>query len=1019
MKEKLFLNKTTNKIIGAFLFFFFLSVTVSAQCLADAAAIEITGTGATDIEICAGDGVGDPIDVTVVGTGVGANSGWVITDNATGTILGLPAAPPFDLDGAGDGVCDIWYIRYEDGLTGLMTGQNVSGLVGCYDLSNAISVTRNDPDAAAIEITGSGTTSIDICAGDGVGDPIDVTVVGTGVGANSGWVITDNATGTILALPPAPPFDLDGAGDGVCDIWYIRYEDGLTGLMTGQNISGLVGCYDLSNAISVTRNDPDAAAIEITGSGATSIDICAGDGVGDPIDVTVVGTGVGANSGWVITDNATGTILGLPAAPPFDLDGAGDGVCDIWYIRYEDGLTGLMTGQNVSGLTGCFDLSNAISVTRNDPDAAAIEITGTGATDIEICAGDGVGDPIDVTVVGTGVGANSGWVITDNATGTILGLPAAPPFDLDGAGDGVCDIWYIRYEDGLTGLMTGQNVSGLVGCYDLSNSISVTRNDPDAAAIEITGTGATDIEICAGDGVGDPIDVTVVGTGVGANSGWVITDNATGTILGLPAAPPFDLEGAGDGVCDIWYIRYEDGLTGLSTGQNVTDLSGCYDLSNPITVNREGVSAAPIFVTGSAGNTEITICAGDGIDNPINITVDGTGVGANNGWVITDEATGTILGLPAAPPFNLEGAGDGVCQIWYIRYAGGLSGLEVGENVADLDGCFDLSNPVTVNRLGVNAGDIEITGSGGATEIDICAGDGVDDPIEVTVLGDGQGSFSGWVITDNVSGAILGLPPGPPFNLEGAGAGVCDIWYIRYESGLMGLNVGENVGDLVGCYDLSNAITVNREGVDGAAIQIAGTVDTEIFICAGDGEADPIDVEVVGAGVGANSGWVITNNATGEILGLPAAPPFDLEGAGAGVCDIWYIRYADGLIGLETGQNVADLDGCFDFSNPITVTRLTGDDCDILSVGEFQNSFEFALFPNPVNNTVSILYLGGQTVDAQVSIYDITGRLVIDSEIITQSEISLDVSALNSGTYLVKIQDNETGGNTTKQLIKR
>ncbi|MBX2827682.1 MAG: T9SS type A sorting domain-containing protein, partial [Flavobacteriaceae bacterium] len=727
---------------------------------------------------------------------------------------------------------------------------------------------------------------------------------------------------------------------------------------------------------------------------------------------------VGANSGWVITDNATGTILALPPAPPFDLEGAGDGVCDIWYIRYEDGLTGLMTGQNVSGLVGCYDLSNPISVTRNDPDAAAIEITGTGQTEVEICAGDGVGDPIDVTVVGTGVGANSGWVITDNATGTILALPPAPPFDLEGAGNGVCDIWYIRYEDGLTGLNTGANVADLVGCFDFSNPISVDRQGVDAAAIEITGTGATSIDICAGDGIGDPIDVTIVGTSVGTNGGWVITDNATGQILALPPAPPFDLEGAGDGVCDIWYIRYEDGLTGLSTGQNVADLMGCYDLSNPISVNREGVDAPPIFITGSPGNTEITICAGDGVGNPINITVDGTGIGDNSGWVITDNATGEILALPPAPPFDLDGAGPGVCDIWYIRYATGLSGLAVGEDVADLEGCFDLSNPVRVNRQGVDAAAIEITGTG-ATEIDICAGDGIDDPIDVTLVGTGEGSFNGWVITDNATGTILGLPAAPPFNLEGAGAGICDIWYIRYESGLIGLNLGENVADLVGCYDLSNPIQVNREGVDGAAIQIAGTTDTEVSICAGDGEADPIEVEIVGTGVGANNGWVITDNATGEILALPPAPPFDLDGAGPGVCDIWYIRYADGLTGLETGLNVADLDGCFDLSNPISVTRLTGDDCDILSTDEFQTTFEFALFPNPANDMVSISFLGGRSVNAEVAVYDITGRLVAQHKFDAQTEVNLDVSSLNSGTYLVQIQDSETGSNTTKQLIKR
>ncbi|WP_299128392.1 hypothetical protein, partial [uncultured Winogradskyella sp.] len=54
-----------------------------STCEADAASIQIVG-GGTEATICANDGVGDPIDVEIVGMGVGANNGWVITDQATG-----------------------------------------------------------------------------------------------------------------------------------------------------------------------------------------------------------------------------------------------------------------------------------------------------------------------------------------------------------------------------------------------------------------------------------------------------------------------------------------------------------------------------------------------------------------------------------------------------------------------------------------------------------------------------------------------------------------------------------------------------------------------------------------------------------------------------------------------------------------------------------------------------------------------------------------------------------------------
>jgi len=52
--------------------------------------------------------------------------------------------------------------------------------------------------------------------------------------------------------------------------------------------------------------------------------------------------------------------------------------------------------------------------------------------------------------------------------------------------------------------------------------------------------------------------------------------------------------------------------------------------------------------------------------------------------------------------------------------------------------------------------------------------DGVGDPINVTVDVDG-GATGAWVITD-AAGIILALPAGPPFDLDGAGAGQCLIW---------------------------------------------------------------------------------------------------------------------------------------------------------------------------------------------------------------------------------------------------
>ena len=147
-----------------------------------------------------------------------------------------------------------------------MAGNNISDFTGCYDLSNPITVIRELPSsctASASDITlADGTTETTIIV-DGIGDPLDVVLTGTSTGPNFGWVITDDAN-NILALPPAPPFDLDPAGPGTCLIWYVRYENDFAGAMAGNNISDLTGCFDLSNPITVVRELPSTGGGDCT-----------------------------------------------------------------------------------------------------------------------------------------------------------------------------------------------------------------------------------------------------------------------------------------------------------------------------------------------------------------------------------------------------------------------------------------------------------------------------------------------------------------------------------------------------------------------------------------------------------------------------------------------------------------------------------------------------------------------------------------------------------------------------------
>jgi len=230
-------------------------------------------------------------------------------------------------------------------------------------------IVGQDPDCnTSCMVTAGVITTTDpttICAGDGIPDPITVSLSGNS-GDNSRWVITDES-GNILGLPISNVINLDGEGFGTCFIWNITYQEGLIGLTNGGNLTNIVGCFELTNPITVIRQDCTPVTCNVTGGVITTMDnttICAGDGIADNISVNLTGN-IGANNQWIVTDEAL-NILELPSSNIFNFDDAGFGTCLIWNVSYTDAISGLIIGQNVNNFTGCFSLSNSIRVIRQD-----------------------------------------------------------------------------------------------------------------------------------------------------------------------------------------------------------------------------------------------------------------------------------------------------------------------------------------------------------------------------------------------------------------------------------------------------------------------------------------------------------------------------------------------------------------------------------------------------------------------------------------------------------------------------
>ena len=904
----------------------------------------LTTTHNQSLTICVDDGFDDLIDVRL-SSAKGDFQGWLITDQ-NGNILALPSGPPFNFEGTGAGICLIWHYSAIGSQPSLSIGQNASALSGCSDLSNSIQVIRetncgiNPCDVIGGSIsTVQGLTELTVCVDDGLNDDVQVLTVG---GRGDRIFLVTDTDGNILATSNTPSFNFEGQGAGVCVIWSLSFTNPVFGIVVGENVAGLQGCYELSNAITVTREVDCAAPVCDVSGGNISIDmsdatVCVDDGLNDNIQVSLVNN-VGSST-WVATDE-DGVILALQAGSTFNFEGRGAGRCQIWHLSTFGDIEGAEIGQRVTDITGCFSLSNSITIIRQvncgvepcDVEGGNI-MTTDGLTQLTLCVDDSMSDMVSAVVSGnTG---SSTWIVTD-MNGNILLVMNDASFDFEGTGAGECQIWHLSLQDPIAGLGVGQNVSGLDGCLDLSNPITVLREvgcgepvcDVDGGAIVLQ-DGTVAATVCVDDNIDDQLTAIVSGS-QGASSLWVVTD-PDGNILETTTDGTFNFEGIAAGTCLIWNLSFEGTLTGTSVGDNASDIVGCHDLSNPITITRQIDCGTPVCdvaggtIISSDNQTELTVCVDDGVNSVITASVSGNS--GSSSWLVTD-AQGVILLIQNDTNFGFEGAGIGMCQIWHISLTGMVDGFGIGQNVADLKGCFDLSNPITVTRR-VNCSDPpcvvvggNVTTTEGATALTLCVDDGIDDIVSAQVTGNAGSST--YVVT-NQEGTILIITNDPVVNFEGTGAGVCELWHLSLEDPLTGFGIGQNAADIVGCFEFSNPIMITREincgvtlcDVEGGSIMTAdGGMSTSV--CVDDGVADGIDI-MLAANTGTST-WIVTDDS-GTILLIQNGPSFNFEGAGAGLCNIWHVSSDGPLEGLVIGQNASQITGCFDLSNPIQVTR--------------------------------------------------------------------------------------------------
>ncbi|RRA94577.1 T9SS type A sorting domain-containing protein [Paenimyroides viscosum] len=118
--------------------------------------------------------------------------------------------------------------------------------------------------------------------------------------------------------------------------------------------------------------------------------------------------------------------------------------------------------------------------------------------------------------------------------------------------------------------------------------------------------------------------------------------------------------------------------------------------------------------------------------------------------------------------------------------------------------------------------------------------------------------------------------------------------------------------------------------------------------------------------------------------------------------------------GLSFGVSSLNLSSVVKFDN-IKITALQTLPSYILSSNE-QLAAKFNLYPNPATKVVNITNSENMLVQ-QVTVYDVSGKLITTQNFNEQAEIQLNVESLASGTYMLHLQTNE--GTAVKKLVKK
>lgn len=306
----------------------------------------------------------------------------------------------------------------------------------------------------------------------------------------------------------------------------------------------------------------------------------------------------------------------------------------------------------------------------------------------------------------------------------------------------------------------------------------------------------------------------------------------------------------------------------------------------------------------------------------------------------------------------------------------------------------------------------------GVSSFDICSNDASPDLINFSNdLAIAAGDNYAYLITDE--NEVLQEVVLEGFNdFEGSSNQTQRVYGLSYE-GTLSPAIGMNraLTTATDCFIHSNNtdfITVTKNAC-ATEYQCSETITattnwvTEVNVCPGDGTADEVELRNnVFIPAGDNYAYLFTdeNQVVTEVV---FEETYNFENSGMDVQRVYGIDYS-GTLDVVVGQhrNQTSATGCFIHSGDdifLTVVK-GGAACGVVAVNDPELTALINVYPNPASDQLTI-ELPEIFVPEQISVTNMLGQTMITRSSNVSDIIQLDVSNLNTGNFILRMEDQD------------